>query len=142
MARTNDDKSFQLVTTAIYLGVVAIVAMVSVVGMAKIAEHFRPRVGDVIGFERTKPRSPDVEPTIEVVPAGGSPAGPCILDARVMRSSGGSFVIEAAHFHPDILYRVHWAGGSTSEAPMDCGGSVDLWLAPADIAGLKMAAHP
>jgi hypothetical protein len=57
-----------------------------------------------------------------------------------MRMSGGSLIIEAVGADSRFAYRVHWAGGPTSDARTSCGTSAEVMLSPEEIGVLKMAA--
>jgi hypothetical protein len=140
MAQIRDDKSSDLLIALARLCVLAIIAMMSVVVMLRVVDHFRPRVGDMISFYPIKPSPPDTETKLEVSPAESSSATPCTLDVRAMRMSGGSLIIEAMRADSRFPYRVHWAGGPTSDAQTSCGTSVEVMLSPEEIGVLKMAA--
>jgi hypothetical protein len=140
MAQIKHDKSSDLFIALARLSVVAIIATMSIVVMLRVVDHFRPQVGDIISFYPIKAAPPDTETKLEVTPAGTSPARPCLLDVRAMRMSGGSLIIEAVGADSRFAYRVHWAGGPTSDARTSCGTSAEVMLSPEEIGVLKMAA--
>lgn len=140
MAQTRDDKSNELLIVLAKLSVLAIGATMSIVVMLRVVDHFRPRVGDIISFYPRKAVPPDNETSLDVTQAGAPPARSCVLNVRSMRMSGGSLIIEAEHAQPGFRYRVHWAGGSTSDALTNCGTSAELMLSQEEIGILKMAA--
>jgi len=140
MAQSNDHKSRDLSTALAALGVIATIATMSVISMLRIVDHFRPKVGDIITFDPAKKASPDSDPRITVTAAGSPSTAWCILDASTMRKSDGSLIIEATRPGPIFIYRVHWAGGPTSDAQTSCGASVNLLLSEVQITSLKLAA--
>lgn len=141
MAQTNDHKSHDLLHALATLSVLATIITMSVVSMLRIVDHFRPRVGDILAFDSAKKVSPDSEPRITAL-ATGSPSGSCVLDVAIMRKSDGSLIIEATRPGPIYIYRVHWAGGPTSDALTSCGVAANLLLSEVQITSLKMAATP
>ena len=140
MAHTNDHKSQDIFSTISTLGLLFAVAATSVVGMLRIVEHLRPRVGDIISFDPAKIVSREMGPWIEAMPVGTPDAASCILDVRRMPMSNGSLMIEATRPGKIFIYRVHWAGGPTSDAQTSCGVSANLLLSEVQITTLKMAA--
>jgi hypothetical protein len=140
MAHTNDNKSHDLFSTISTLGLLFAIAATSVVGMLRMVEHLRPGVGDIISFDPMKVVARDSEPRIEVKPDSTLEMGSCILDVYRMRTSNGSLLIEATRPGKIFIYRVHWAGGPTSDAPTSCGNSANLLLSEVQITTLKMAA--
>jgi hypothetical protein len=140
MAHTNHHKSRDLFGTISTLGLLFTIAATSVVSMLRIVEHLKPGVGDIIAFEPAKIVSNETEPQIEVRPAVTPNVSSCILDVRRMRRSNGSILIEATRPDPIFRYRVHWAGGPTSDAPTNCGESANLLLSEVQVTTLKMAA--
>ncbi len=124
------------------LSLLAIIGAFSVVCMLRVVEHFRPRVGDIISFYPTKAISPETAAKIDVMPADSPSAKPCQLDVHAMRISGGSLIIEAVGTDSGFAFRVHWAGGPTSDARTNCGVSADLLLSQAEISALKLATSP
>lgn len=140
MAQTNDHKSSDLCFRVGILGVAAALGAMSIIGMMRFVDHFRPRIGDIIAFDPQKVASPSSEPRMTVSHAGMTPEVRCILDARTMRQSNGSLIIEAALPETTFGYRVHWAGGPTSGTAASCGSTANLLLSEAQITALKMAA--
>ena len=152
MAQTTGDKSNDRYRALASLSVLAMIAAMLTVVISRLADHLRPRVGDIIAFDSRKVISPDIvilpdasdspgtESAIEVTPAGIPSTGTCLLNPRTMRRSGGSLIIEVATTGSKFPYRVHWAGGPTSDARTSCGISADLLLSPSEIGALKMAA--
>jgi hypothetical protein len=137
MAQTNDHKSNDPFVTMATLGVIAMIAATSVLGMLRLADRFRPQVGDIVTFNAGKKVSPDSEPRIAVIlPSAAS----CILDVRTMRKSNGSLIIEATASDPTVSYHVHWAGGPTSATETSCGVSANLSLSEVQFISLKIAA--
>jgi hypothetical protein len=140
MPRANNNKSNDLFISLVNVIMVITIIAVIVAGVLRFVDHFRPRPGEIISFDLAKSISPDTEPRMEVMPAGIASANSCYLDVRTMRSSGGSLVIEAIQPGPSITYRVHWAGGPTSDGRTSCGESVELLLNHAQFIALKLAA--
>ena len=56
-----------------------------------------------------------------------------------MAANGGSVVVEQRSDNKR-LYRVHWAGGRTSDGPDDCGATADLMVRRVDLQLLINAA--
>ena len=138
MTPTNHDKPPDLYLALANLGVVVIIMAMAIVGMLRLVDHFLPSVGDIVAFDHTKRASPGSEARITVRPAGAASAAACVLDVRTMWQGGGSLVIEAMRFRPSISYRVHWAGGPTSEGPTNCGSVAELLLDQSDLVTLKL----
>jgi hypothetical protein len=141
MPSTNDSRAGAWSALLMNIGIVGVIAAVSTAGMIGLVNHLRPRVGDIITFERATSAASEVDPRITVVSAEASPAISCTLDVRAMRSSGGSLVIEAMRSVPAITYRARWVGGPTSDGPDDCGAAAALTLDETDVAVLKVAAE-
>jgi hypothetical protein len=140
MAQTNDDNSSDFSIALAKLSLLVIVAAMTLVGMLRLVDHFRPRVGDIITFDPGKIASSDMETRIDVMRDGIPSAIACLLDVRVMRMSGGSFIIEATRSDQRFAYRVHWAGGPTGDGLTNCGVSADLYLSQEELGVLKGAA--
>ncbi len=109
-------------------------------GSLRLADALRPRTGDIIAFVPTSADVADTRATIVAMRAGHSPAAFCVLDPTIMQQAGGSLIVEAAGLAGGRPYRVHWAGARTSGSGTDCGRSVDLLLAPEDVAVLLFTA--
>jgi hypothetical protein len=140
MAQTNDHKSHDVFGTISTLSLLIAIGVTSIVSMLRIVDHMRPSVGDIIEFDATKIVAQDSEPRLEVKPVDPSGVALCTLDVQRMRQSNGSLMIEAMRPDPIFNYRVHWAGGPTSEARSSCGISANLLLSEVQITRLKMAA--
>jgi hypothetical protein len=140
MTKTNDGRSGELTVVLAKSGALAIVLALSIAAMPWLMDHFRPRVGDIISFYPKEAVPPDTTVRFEVSVAGMPPNGQCLLDPRMMRVSGGSLIVEAAIVDSKFGYRVHWAGGPTSDARSNCGTSAELWLSQQEFGTLKMAA--
>ncbi|HET6234988.1 MAG TPA: hypothetical protein VFE41_08490 [Acetobacteraceae bacterium] len=138
--RQNSDAPFD--TASIKLaGVVAagLLMAVTIMSAIRLQEALRPRNGDIIAFDPTRPpRAGELAFTVGSL--GRPNATSCVLDARVMQRSGGSLVIEATWLTPTLHYRVHWIGGPTSSGTTDCGGTADLRLDPSQVVTLAVAA--
>lgn len=90
-----------------------------------------PTLGDIVSFADVLAAPGAIDPDGEVVVAASRADGPvgdtCTLDSAVMEKSGGSLFVEAEGPSPRI-FRVHWAGGATSQGASDCGRSSELLL--------------
>ncbi len=139
MRPTYDGKSGDLYATLFGVAATCFTVALVIAGLTQLADELKPGTGDIISFHPTKGVL-HVQTTIAAVPAGDSPATPCILDPRVMKASGGSLVIESTQFKPSLSYRVHWAGVRTSDDGTDCGTSAELLLSQADLSALFLAA--
>lgn len=140
MAHTNNHKSRDVFSKISVLSLLATVGAMSIVGMLRIVDHMRPGVGDIILFDPANIASQDMEPRLEVRPVDTSHVASCTLDVQRMQQSSGSLLIEATRPDPIFIYRVHWAGGPTSDARTSCGTSVNLLLSEVQFTTLKMAA--
>jgi hypothetical protein len=85
-----------------------------------------PRVGSIIAFEPSA--KVDSGPGIRVA-VDRDDRTVCTLDLSAIRRSGGSLVIETGLAGQDALFRVHWAGGRTSDDGADCGRDANLTVA-------------
>jgi hypothetical protein len=94
---------------------------VAVVSAARTLD-LAPGVGDILVFKQGARMPSDWDFT-----ATNTNAIACVLKPEVMTSRGGSLVVEE-RLDETSSYRVHWAGGPTSDGVTDCGGSADLVL--------------
>jgi hypothetical protein len=140
MTPRHDDKSNDLYVALGSMGLIGLVATVTILTMMHLADVLGPRIGDMISFNPARKVSPDVDTRITVTPAGGPSTIHCILDVRTMLAYGGSLVIEATQPNPSRSFRVHWAGARTSDGRTDCGTSADFTLSPSDLVTLTVAA--
>jgi hypothetical protein len=138
MAPMNDSKSSDLYTALIGMGLVGAIAPIVIVGLLRWTDALAPHLGDIISFYRSE--RGDTSARIKVLNMGGASTVRCTLDVHVMRKSGGSMVLESLQFNPRPSYRVHWAGGRTSDGDNDCGVSVDMVLSRSDVIALRSAA--
>ena len=115
-----------------------IVTLIS--GSLRLANELRPRTGDIMSFGLAKGAMSDRNTMVTAGLAGNSSVASCVLQPHFMQKFGGSLVIEATQFEPNVNYHVHWAGGHTSDNGADCGRSADLLLSPADLTVLSFAA--
>jgi hypothetical protein len=99
-----------------------------------------PQIGAIIAFEPVQAELNDTQVRIVVLRIGKSSPSPCVLDAHVMLTSGGSLMIDAIPFDSRRRVRVHWIGTRTSDGVNDCGTAADLLLTREDIAALTVAA--
>ena len=105
-------------------------------------DEFRPKVGDIVAF---KPGSQDTDMWQMTIPATlvsstGEPVSVCSLDPNVMAEKGGSLIVEGRRDVPTLLYRIHWAGMSTTKAGANCGTSAELLVSRTDLQRLANAA--
>lgn len=139
MTPRHDDNADDLYVAVAGMGLVGVIATVTIVCMLHLVDALGPRIGDMISFDPTSKIGLETDTRIAVTPAGNRPGVSCVLDVRVMLASGGSVVIEAAQPKPDRGFRVHWAGARTSNGPTDCGPSAELVLSHADMVTLRLA---
>ena len=140
MTPANNSKSSDLYNVLIGMVLAGLILAVAVVGGLRLLESLGPRIGDIIAFDRSRREPTDMQARITVTPTSGLSATPCILDVRVMWAAGGSLVIEALQLQPSPSFRVHWAGGRTSEGVTDCGTTADFRLSRSEIVTLTFAA--
>ena len=92
---------------------------VAVVSAARTLD-LAPGVGDILVFQHGARMPDDWDFT-----ATKNDAIACTLKPEVMASRGGSLVVEQ-RLDDAGAYRVHWAGGPTSDGVTNCGSSVDV----------------
>ena len=128
MAPTHNDDPSSLNTLVTGLVVFCLASAVTVVGVRRLVERLEPKVGEILSFEHLGRLGPLLHQKIRALKVGADSAGSCILDVDIMRTSGGSVVIEALQSRTRPMYRVHWAGFRTSTGEADCGVEADLML--------------
>jgi hypothetical protein len=101
------------------------VAMISAVRTIEIG----PRVGDILVFRQGAGMPPDWGFTVT---AAATPGATCTLQPAAMASQGGSVVVEQ-RFEAPLRFKVHWAGGRTSDAGADCGSDAALVVTGTDL---------
>ncbi len=111
MAPTHKGDSGNLSTLAIGIVLFCLASAVTVVGFRQLVGRLEPKVGEILSFEHLGRLGPLVRQKIHARKLGD---GGCILDVDIMRTSGGSVVIEAFQSRTRPMYRVHWAGFHTS----------------------------
>ncbi len=102
---------------------------VALVAAARTLE-IGPQVGDILVFRPAAQMPADWE-FAAVNEANEMPVS-CKLQPAVMASRGGSLVVEQ-RLDSRRMYRVHWAGGSTSIETTNCGSNADLLISRADL---------
>jgi hypothetical protein len=105
---------------------------VAVVSAARTLD-LAPNVGDILVFKKGARMPSDWDFT-----ANNADAMACTLRPDVMATAGGSLVVEQ-RLDNASAYRVHWAGGPTSEGVTNCGGSVDLTMSREELQLLSNA---
>jgi hypothetical protein len=113
----------------------AVVLAAGAVRAAQQVDGFGPTIGDIVDFA---PGS--IVPAERSVRLGAQIAGAtgaCLLDVSEMAAGGGSLVIETRE---EESYRIHWAGGRTSQGSADCGNARDLLVSRPDLDQLALAA--
>ncbi|HUB12149.1 MAG TPA: hypothetical protein VMB34_09335 [Acetobacteraceae bacterium] len=133
-------KSEQLYPTLFGTVAAALSIIVIITASLRLADALRPQTGDMISFVASPSGVVTAQASLTVERAGQSPVAFCMLQPGVMRQSGGSLVVEAVVNAATRRYRVHWAGGRTSDTGADCGRTADLLLTPGDIGVLLFAA--
>ncbi len=99
---------------------------VAVVSAARTLD-LAPGVGDILVFKQGARMPSDWDFT-----ATNTDAVACTLKPEVMTSRGGSLVVEQ-RLDDISSYRVHWAGGPTSDGVTNCGSSADLVIGRAEL---------
>lgn len=105
---------------------------VAVVSAARTLD-LAPNVGDILVFKQGARMPNDWDFT-----ATNADAIACTLTPNVMASVGGSLVVEQ-RLDDAHAYRVHWAGGPTSQGVTNCGTSADLTMSRAELQLLSNA---
>jgi hypothetical protein len=139
MSPTHNDGSTDLHTALIGIGLIGAISSIAIFGLLRLTDALAPQVGDIISFHRTESDRPYAPVPVKVLITRGAHSVPCILDVNIMRTSGGSMVLEDLQFSPHPSYRVHWEGRRTSDGYNDCGASVDMVLSRRDVIALKSA---
>jgi hypothetical protein len=137
--RANDSKSAGFGSILLGMTALALACMVGTIGLLHQVAEFGPKVGDIVTFDPLDPMSHDMKAQITAAPVD-RPGQTCLLDVRAMHTAGGSVIIEARMPRPQPGFRVHWAGGSSSEGSDNCGDNADLLVDQQDIEILAMAA--
>jgi hypothetical protein len=127
--------SLSRLVPALIVGGVCIGALFSAVtAVSAWREAAAPHVGDLIAFNATG------------VPMRGKQMAVktrthayCVLDLGTLRSTGGSFSIEAVRETEG--FEAHWAGPRTTLGPGDCGVSAELLLSAQQIRLLNITSQ-
>jgi hypothetical protein len=136
--RANDSKSAGFGSVLLGMTALALACMVGTIGLLHQVAELGPKMGDIVTFDPLDPMSRDMKAQISASPVE-QPGRTCLLDVRTMHAAGGSLIIEARMPRPQQGFRVHWAGGGSSEGASNCGGSADLVVDQQDIEILAMA---
>jgi len=105
---------------------------VAVVSAARTLD-LAPNVGDILVFKKGARMPSDWDFT-----ATNADAMACTLRPDVMATTGGSLVVEQ-RLDDAGAYRVHWAGGPTSDGVTNCGSSVDVTMSREELQLLSNA---
>jgi hypothetical protein len=105
---------------------------VAVVSAARTLD-LAPGIGDILVFKPGARMPDDWDFT-----ANRNNALACKLSPSVMAKVGGSLVVEQ-RLDDARAYRVHWAGGATSDGVTNCGSEADLVLERTDLQLLSNA---
>ena len=135
-----DSNSSGIHSALLSVAAIALAGTVGMIGLLREVGDLRPKVGDIISFDPLAQFSRDMKAQLAAIPATDAPTVACMLDVRAMHAGGGSIVIEQRQPESPRAYRIHWAGGRTSNDGTDCGGSVDLLLDQEDLAVLAVDA--
>ena len=121
----------KLVDAVFVLVVFATFAGMAVRAVGDEVRALSPSLGAIVSFadvpSARNPVDPDMTVALNVARADGPAGGTCTLNSAVMTGSGGSLFVEAGGGTTDV-FRVHWAGGATTDGPADCGRSAELLL--------------
>jgi hypothetical protein len=120
---------------ALIVGGVCIGALFSAVtAVSAWREAAAPHVGDLIAFNATgvpmRGKQIEVKTRTQAY---------CVLDLGTLRSTGGSFSIEAVRETEG--FEAHWAGPRTTVGPGDCGVSAELLLSAQQIRLLSITSQ-
>jgi hypothetical protein len=140
MTPANDDNSRDRYGVLVGIGLVVLVAILLVASLLRLANELGPQIGAIIAFEPVQAEFNETRVRIVVLRIGKSSSSPCVLDAHVMLTSGGSLLIDAIPFDLHAAVHVHWIGKHTSDGVNDCGATADLLVTREDIATLAVAA--
>jgi hypothetical protein len=134
--REPNEGSGEVLRTALFALVIAtlLVSSVAVVSAARTMD-FGPKVGDILVFRPGARVPADWEFTAET---SAKPGDACALQPVAMAVDGGSLVVEQRIETPRS-FRVHWAGGRTSESATDCGSNAELIVPGEDLQLLSNA---
>jgi hypothetical protein len=118
-------------------GVLVAFATVSGSAMTVATKLSEPplHVGDILRFQHLREDQPAPASRLLV---GRSHEFGCVLDLQVMRSRGGSLVVESLDPRGD--YRLHWAGQRTSSDGGNCGPDAELVVNARDLRTIALAA--
>ena len=124
------DNGSEIARTAILACLVAalLASSVAMVSAARTIE-LGPAVGDILVFRHGATLASDWEFTATKT---GKAVATCSLRPAVMASRSGSLVVEQRFENPRS-FRVHWAGGPTSDGAADCGDNAELVVPGADL---------
>jgi hypothetical protein len=140
MAVTSKDRSVLMYNLAMGIALVGLLVATVVMGLLRLADSLAPQIGDIISFGNGRKLSTTVQQKIVVTRVGGASGADCVLEPRVLRSFGGSIIIEAYRLQPRRVYWVHWKGFRTSAGAADCGPVADLMLSRSEVVELMSAA--
>jgi hypothetical protein len=135
-SRSDDRRGKWLMLAAVGLGLTVVVA-----DAEQLESAVRLKTGDAIVFTPVTQPMTRLQSPITVSRIAAPAAIRCVIDPQVLEQRGGSLMIEATQFKPQLAYRTHWAGTRTSDSGQDCGASADLLLSPAQVTALSMEAN-
>jgi hypothetical protein len=133
-------KSTGLGSVVLGMAALGLACMVATIGLLQHVGELGPKVGDIVSFEPQESFPRDMRARVDATPVSARTGGTCVLDVRTMHANGGSLVIESRQPGATPGFRVHWAGGRSSDGGTNCGVSADLLLGQDDIEVLAMAA--
>jgi hypothetical protein len=124
------ENGFETARTAVLACLVAalLASSVAVVSAARTID-LGPVVGDILVFRHGETLASDWEFTAT---KAGATVATCSLRPAVMASRGGSLVVEQ-RFESPRSFRVHWAGGPTSDGAPNCGDNAELIVPGVDL---------
>jgi hypothetical protein len=118
----------------------ALACIAGTIGLLQQVSQLGPKVGDIVSFDASESFSRDMKAQLTVAPIDKRRGTTCTLDVWAMHTSGGSVIIESRQLGTENGFRVHWAGGATSDDGTNCGSSADLLMSQQDIEVLAMSA--
>jgi hypothetical protein len=137
--RSRDWASDPIWTMALAVAVTVLLTVYFVAMCMLELERYGPDVGAIVVF-RPSAQSKDMWRITASVDDTAGAALSCTLSPTAMAVGGGSLVVEARRMSSPPIYRVHWAGQSTSDDSGNCGRQADLVLSRSDLQKLANTA--
>jgi hypothetical protein len=138
------DRSGDTMATGLVVGAVLVLFAIAGTALAHQVQSLGPGVGDIVGFHPggQPPRDlrRDVQAYVAEPTDPAHPPATCILRTQTLIQSGGSIVVEAVDLSNPAGFRIHWAGGPTSDEKAACPGDASLYVSQDALVTLATAA--